>query len=144
MAATVSARVIRTMMSECPAAGAARACTQGVPVSWTYRFKTVLVSRKKAGTVSDARGGRYGDGFALDGDGPAVLVGGQVGDRRLDLADETGVEQALLHLLAAELVAADGRCGRRLLGLPMSLQGVEDHVILGAEAARQDLVVHIT
>jgi len=41
-----------------PAAGAARACTQGVPVSWTYRFKTVLVSRKKAGTVSDARGGR--------------------------------------------------------------------------------------
>jgi len=26
----------------------------------------------------------------------------------------------------------------------MSLQGVEDHVIPGAEAARQDLVVHIT
>ncbi len=39
-----------------PAVGAARACTQGVPVSCTYRLRTVLVSRKKAATVSDARG----------------------------------------------------------------------------------------
>jgi hypothetical protein len=57
IAATASARVIRTMMSEWPAAGAARACTHGVPVSWTYRLRTVLVSRKNSGTVSDARGG---------------------------------------------------------------------------------------
>jgi hypothetical protein len=46
MAATVSACVIRTMNSECRAAGLVRACTQAVPVSSTCRFKTVLVSRK--------------------------------------------------------------------------------------------------
>jgi hypothetical protein len=34
-AATISTSVIRTRKSECPAAGAARACTQAVPVSWT-------------------------------------------------------------------------------------------------------------
>jgi hypothetical protein len=45
MAATVSGCVIRTMKSECRAAGLVMACTQAVPVSNTYRFKTVLVSR---------------------------------------------------------------------------------------------------
>jgi hypothetical protein len=45
IAATVSACVTRTMKSEWRAAGAARACTQAVPVSSTYRFKTVLVSK---------------------------------------------------------------------------------------------------
>jgi hypothetical protein len=30
------------------------------------------------------------------------------------------------------------------MGLSMPLQGVEDHVVLATEAARQDLVVHVT
>ncbi len=51
---SLSACVIRTMKSECGATGAARVCTQAVPVSSTYRLRTVLVSRKKAATVSDA------------------------------------------------------------------------------------------
>src|SRR5262245_20610885 len=73
--------------------------------------------------------GGDGDGFALDGHGPAILIGSQVGDGRLDLADEAGIEEALLHLLAGEALAAVGRIGGGLVGKPMPLQGIADHII---------------
>ena len=52
----IAAQTMPSTSSECRTAGAARACTQPVPVSCTYRLTTVLVSRKQAATVNAARG----------------------------------------------------------------------------------------
>jgi hypothetical protein len=61
-----------------------------------------------------------------------------------------GVGDDLVHQLRVLAHAAEDRIGRRrsvggrLLGLAVALQCVEDHVILGAEAAGQDLVVDVS
>jgi hypothetical protein len=72
----------------------------------------------------------------VDGDGPAVLVVGQVGDRQLDLTDEAGVESALLHRLASMFVAAVWWSSRGLPGLPVTLQRIADHLVLALPLRR--------
>ncbi len=50
----------------------------------------------------------FGEGFSLNRNGLATPVRRQVGDRRLDLADHPGLEQATLQILAARFVLGRG------------------------------------
>lgn len=53
-------------------------------------------------------------------------------------------QQATLHFQAARLVAAVYRCSGRLLGQPVPLQGIEDHIVFTVEEASHALVMHVS
>ena len=145
-AATVSARVIRTTISEWPAAGAARACTpRRSRISRPDRFRTDAAIeeefRHRSGDPS--RRAVYGDrarpgsAYGLRSwQGIRSVIGGSISETR-------PAWNELLHLLADR--AAGGSAGGDGGGWTCRCRrpghrGLD--LVLAAEAARQDLVVH--
>jgi hypothetical protein len=80
----------------------------------------------------------------LDRNGLAMLIRRPVGDGRLDVADDPRLKQALLEFLAARLVGPVYLGNKRLLSRPVTLQSIDDHVVLLGEAARENLIVNVT